>query len=347
MATLFANSMKDGVKNAYLAILLILAMGISIFHGATPINWGGINSFAQIFIKDDRLQMMTIFWELRLPRVIFSAIVGLVLGYCGALTQGLFRNPLAEPGLLGISAGAAAAAAFVILFVFSSQSSIAIPGGLRPYILPISAFMGALIICYLLNQLAKLLTDHSGVIFLLIGLSLNAMIAAWLGLCAYLADDEQLRNLSFWTLGTLNSASWSLIAVLTILMILSYVQLRHKAKELNALSLGHSVAMHLGIKVAYLRQEIITWIALLNGFIVSWCGMISFVGLIAPNMARLLVGSDQTKLIPTSMLIGSLILVVADGLSRNLAIPAEIPVGIFTALLGGPVFLMIILKHRS
>lgn len=335
-----------GVKNIYLAILLILSIVISVFHGATPINFLEINPLVKFFSKDDQFQIMNIFWDLRIPRVIFSAIVGLGLGYCGALTQGLFRNNLADPGLLGISAGAAAAAAFVILFVFSNQTVISISVEFRPYILPLSAFIGALIVCYLLNKLAELFTNNSGVVFLLIGLSLNAIIAAWLGLCAYIADDEQLRNLSFWTLGTLSSASWLLIALLSTLLIVSYLRLKNKAKMLNALSLGNDVAMHVGINVSHLRKEIIAWIALLNGFVVAWCGMISFIGLIAPNMARLLVGADQKKLMPTSMLIGSLILVIADALSRNMAVPAEIPVGIFTALLGGPIFLILILKQR-
>ena len=130
-----------GVKNIYLAILLILSIVISVFHGATPINFLEINPLVKFFSKDDQFQIMNIFWDLRIPRVIFSAIVGLGLGYCGALTQGLFRNNLADPGLLGISAGAAAAAAFVILFVFSNQTVISISVEFRPYILPLSAFI--------------------------------------------------------------------------------------------------------------------------------------------------------------------------------------------------------------
>ena len=324
---------------------------VAIFWGPIHLQVDDWKFWREGFLEQGRLSQH-ILWHIRIPRSLFAVLAGMILGYCGALTQGIFRNPLADPGLIGISAGAAAATALAIVFIQPLlESDYFINEGLSIFsilpILPLSSFIGALMTCYFLVRLSSWLMSGSVSGLLLIGIALNAILASWIGLCTYLANDDQLRSLTFWTLGSVASGSWNLILVAIVLLGISITRLRSIAKYLNAISLGEEVAQHLGVDVFRVRREAIIWIALLNGLVVSWCGVISFIGLLAPNMARLFVGADQRKNIPISMLFGGCLLSFADSLAKNLASPAEIPVGIFTALLGGPIFLIILMRHRS
>ena len=174
------------------------------------------------------------------------------------------------------------------------------------------------------------------------GVAVNAVAAALIGLCTYLATDEQLRSLSFWTLGSLAAASWWGVGALALLLAIGASGAARLAPALNALALGEAAAGHVGIDVGRLRTGCVVGVALLTGFAVAWCGMIAFVGLIAPHLARSAVGADQRRVLPAAMAIGAALLLAGDTLARTLAIPAEIPVGIFTALLGGPVFLFML-----
>lgn len=281
-----------------------------------------------------------VLWQIRLPRALFACLVGGALGVSGALTQGLFRNPLADPGLLGITGGAACAAALTIVVL--AGADLALPIAWRPWLLPAAAFGGALAVCFALDAVARWLTPGSISGLLLTGVALNAVAAAVIGLCTYLATDEQLRSLSFWTLGSLAGAGWWLAGVLALLLAAGTGRAWQLARLLNALALGEAAAGHVGIDVARLRTRCIVLVALLTGFAVAWCGMIGFIGLIAPHLARALVGADQRRLLPAALGIGAALLLVADTLARTLAVPAEIPVGIFTALIGGPVFLVML-----
>lgn len=331
-------------KLSSLLLFLLSCTLLSMIWGPVELDWSELNLWGESFRTEATLSQYVL-WYLRIPRAIFAVIAGMVLGYCGALAQGIFRNPLADPGLVGISAGAAAAAAFAIVFVLPVLNP---QTGLAEYlpILPLSSFLGALLVCYFLVRLSAWLMSGSISGLLLIGIALNAILASWIGLCTYIANDEQLRSLSFWTLGSVASGNWILIGVLSVLLALALLRLKSISRALNAVALGQEVAQHLGVDVHRIRREAIVWIALLNGLVVSWCGVISFIGLLAPNMARLFVGADQQKSIPIAMLFGGILLSMADSFAKNLAIPAEIPVGIFTALLGGPIFLFILIRHR-
>jgi iron complex transport system permease protein len=182
---------------------------------------------------------------------------------------------------------------------------------------------------------------------LLTGIAMNALAGAVIGLCTYLADDEQLRSLSFWTLGSVAGAQWLWVGLFAGLLGTGYCRLRHSMQILNALALGEAAARQIGVDVPSLRKQVIVWVALLAGLAVAFCGMISFVGLIAPHLVRLWVGPDQRKVLPLAMLLGGLLLLVADTLARVVAVPAEIPVGIFTALVGGPFFFLLVRQARS
>ncbi|KNZ32976.1 MAG: ABC transporter permease [Methylibium sp. NZG] len=281
-----------------------------------------------------------VLWHLRLPRALLAALVGAALGLCGALTQGLFRNPLADPGLLGVTSGAACAAALVLTVLASAQ--MAVPPAWRLWVLPLAAFVGALAVCVALDRIARWLTPGSVAGLLLTGLALNALTMAVVGLCTYLATDEQLRSLTFWTLGSLAGASWLIVGVLAAALSLCFWQARRLAHSLNALALGEAAAAHVGVNVARLRGRLIAIVALLCALAVAWCGLIGFIGLMAPHMVRGLAGADQRRVLPLAMAAGALLLLVADTVARTVTIPAEIPVGIFTALIGGPAFLFLL-----
>ena len=311
---------------------------------ATVLGPVEIHFLNDLFRNDEPVQNY-ILWQVRLPRILFSMVIGASLGLAGALTQGLFRNPLADPGLLGVSSGAAAAAAAAI--VFSGHLPWAMPEVLSMWLLPSAAFCGALGICFALDRLARWLTPGSVIGLLLTGIAINALVAAFIGLSTYLASDEQLRNLSFWTMGSLAGANWMVLSLMMFVLAVAFLFSQRLTLQINALSLGEAVAGQIGINLKQLRQRIILMVAFLSACAVSWCGMIGFISLIAPHISRAMVGPDHRQLLPLSMLQGSLLLLLADTLARTVATPAEIPVGIFTALLGAPFFLSLLAKQRK
>lgn len=283
--------------------------------------------------------------HIRLPRVLFSLCIGAALGLSGALTQALFRNPLADPGLFGVSAGAACTVALSIVFL--SRFDLHLAPSLRIFFFPALAFVGALATCVLLDRIAQWLTPGSVSGLLLTGIAINALASAVIGLSTFLANDEQLRTLSTWMLGSLSAANWINLSLIGGLLVIALWQLRTLPGALNALALGESAARHVGIDVQRIRIRVFILVALCTGFAVAWCGIVGFVGLVAPHLVRLTIGADQRSLLPLSMLMGALLLLLADSLARTLAIPAEIPVGIFTALLGAPFFLLLLRLARS
>ena len=181
---------------------------------------------------------------------------------------------------------------------------------------------------------------------LLTGIAINALVAAFIGLSTYLADDEQLRNLSFWTMGSLAGANWMILSLMILVLALVFFGSKRLTLQINALSLGDAVAGQVGINLKQLRQRIIVMVAILSACAVAWCGMIGFISLIAPHMARAIAGPDHRQVLPLSILLGGSLLLLADTLARTVAIPAEIPVGIFTALLGAPFFLSLLANQR-
>ncbi|RUP30638.1 MAG: iron ABC transporter permease [Curvibacter sp.] len=329
---------------------LLLAGVLAVQAGAVPV---GIEDWWALLAPADATASAPtglaggahVLWHLRLPRALLAILVGAGMGLAGALTQGLFRNPLADPGLLGVSAGAACAAAVTIVLV--SGPALTLPPAWRPWTLPVAAFAGALGVCFTLDRVARWITPGSISGLLLTGVALNALAAALIGLCTYLATDEQLRSLSFWTLGSLAGARWGLVLVMGGLLLAAVWPLRQIVRSLNALALGEAAAGHVGVDVQRLRSRVIVLVAVLAGFSVAWCGMIGFIGLIAPHLVRTWVGGDQRRVLPLSPLMGGLLLLVADTLARTVAIPAEIPVGIFTALLGSPFFLILLRGARG
>lgn len=326
---------RGWATDAGLALLLLATLALSVRLGAVPVQ-------AADWLAPWQAEPVTsggayVLWELRLPRALLAMAVGAALGLAGTLSQGLFRNPMADPGLLGVTSGAACAAALVIT-VFAG-ASWPLPPEWRPWVLPAAALAGGLVVCFGLDRLARWLTPGSVAGLLLTGLALNALAMAVVGLCSYLSTDEQLRALTFWTLGSLAGGHWGVVAVMATVLALALPLGLRLAQGLNALALGEAVASHVGLDVARLRTAVVALVALLCGLSVAWCGVIGFIGLMAPHLARTLVGADQHRLLPRSAALGAWLLLGADTVARTVVLPAEIPVGIFTALLGAPLFL--------
>jgi iron complex transport system permease protein len=315
------------------------ALAASIQIGAVSVGWQDLSA---LFQADSDAHY--VLWDLRIPRSLYAFLVGAALGVSGALCQALFRNPLADPGLLGVSSGAALAAALVI--VLGGAMGLVWPASLQAVLLPLAAFVGAVSVCLLLDGVARRLTPGSIAGLLLTGIAVNALAMSVLGLATYLASDEQLRSLSFWSLGSLAGGQWSGVLVLGLVLVLAAVWITRWLPALNALALGTNVAAHLGIPVNRLRLHLVLVVALLAGSAIAGSGLIGFIGLIAPHLLRLLIGGDQRWLVPLSALSGGILLLLADLLARTVAIPAEVPVGIFTALLGGPFFLLLLARQR-
>lgn len=283
-----------------------------------------------------------IIWDIRLPRILLGLFVGACLGISGAVMQALFRNPLADPSIVGISAGAALFAALSILL----GSAFSVLQFFGVWLLSIAAFLGALLATLIVFAISKEKTGISVATMLLAGIALNALAGAGTGLVVYAANDLQLRTLIFWTLGSLSSAGWPIVGILSVVMLLAFFFLGRFHKAFNALALGEAEALNLGISVEKLKWQVIFFTALSVGASVAFCGIIGFVGLVVPHILRLLGGSDYRYLLPASACGGALLLSLADAASRTWAAPTELPIGIITALFGAPVFLWLIYQSK-
>jgi iron complex transport system permease protein len=285
-------------------------------------------------------QALLVIGQIRLPRTLLGIAVGAVLAITGVAIQALFRNPLADPGLIGVSTGAALGAAFAI-----TLGGMAAPSWFQPYLLSICAFAGGLGVTAVVYRLGYRNGQTRVGIMLLAGIAITAMSAAVIGLLGYLADDATLRQLTSWNLGSLNGASYARLWPLLLIALLVAAWLPRRAQDLNVLLLGESEARHLGIEVERLKAELILCTALGVGAAVAAAGLIGFVGLVVPHLLRLLAGPDHRLLLPASLLGGASLLLLADTIARMLLTPAELPLGIVTALLGAPLFLYLLIRR--
>lgn len=277
--------------------------------------------------------------EIRLPRITLGIAVGMTLAQAGTTMQTLCRNPLADPGLIGISAGAATLALFVIAF----GPTVGLYGS---YWVTLAAFVGALLATFLVYHLAGGLRGVNIATLILAGVAINALAGAAIGLFSYYADDEALRLMSFWQMGSLAGVTWDRLPYGLVAMGLSSVMLWWRRRAINALLLGERQAGYLGIQVVSLKRELVLWVALGVGGAVALTGMIGFIGLVIPHIARMLVGASVVRLMPVSMLLGAAVLVFADWAARMLVAPAELPIGIITALIGAPFFIYLLLQYK-
>ncbi len=332
-----------------LGLLLALALWLSLALGPVSLPLADTLSAAlRLFgvpVGGEQLQQAElILGQIRLPRTLLGLTVGAVLALCGVAMQGLFRNPLADPGLVGVSSGAALGAAIAIV---GGAALGGLPEAFAPYLLSFSAFLGGLGVTALVYRLGRRNGETSVATMLLAGIALTALAGAAIGLFTYLADDSTLRTLTFWNLGSLNGASYARLWPLLLVTAAVALWLPRRAKVLNALLLGESEARHLGFAVERIKRELVFCTALGVGAAVAAAGMIGFVGLVVPHLMRLLVGPDHRVLLPASALAGASLLLLADLAARLLLAPAELPIGIVTALIGAPFFLYLLVRERN
>ncbi|MDF5079141.1 iron ABC transporter permease [Vibrio parahaemolyticus] len=283
--------------------------------------------------------------EVRLPRTILCMFIGAILAICGVVMQGLFRNPLAEPGIIGVSAGAALGGAFaIVVFAEFSQNH---PQLMNLAALPLFAFLGGALTTVLVYWLGTNKFGTSVTIMLLAGVAISALSGAAIGFLNFSADDQMLRDLTLWSMGSLAGANWAGIGLASVTLVVLLFWFHKKAMSLNALLLGESEARHLGVPVQKLKRQLILLSAVGVGVTVSICGAIGFIGLVIPHLGRMLAGPDHRTLLPISALLGALLLTCADMIARVLLAPAELPVGIVTALIGAPFFIYLLFQQRG
>lgn len=320
---------------------MVAASMIAVSFGAYPVN---ILKVLQSVMTDDIDRAGLVIAQVRLPRVVFGLLVGAALGGSGAVLQVMFRNPLADPGLIGISSGAA----------FGAVTAIVVGGTIAPafmlwasfYAIPAMAFAGACAATLLIVNVGQVNGKVDVALMLLAGIAINAIAQSGVGAMMFIADDQQLRSLTFWTLGSLAIAGWGAMPVIGVAILVPTLLMAAHGASLNRLLLGDVEAAHLGVDVRRLKRLVVLSVALSVGTAVSFAGSIGFVGLVIPHLVRLLAGPDNRIVVPGSILGGATVMVLADLVARTAAIPEDIPIGLVLGAVGGPFFLWLLLTRK-
>jgi iron complex transport system permease protein len=324
-----------------LAALLLVAFVANLGAGAVTIAPGDVIEVLAHHAgigNGSTPRFDAVVWDIRLPRALLAALVGAALAVAGAALQAVFRNPLAEPSIIGVANGAAVGAVMVIV------TGVAFAG---VYTVPAAAFVGGLVATGVVFLVATQDNRIEVVTLVLAGIAVNVTAAAATGLFTYLADDDQLRDIVFWMLGSLAGATWTRIGTVAVPILLAAVVLCSRARSLDLLALGDREAGHLGINVTRMRVLVVALAALATGSAVAVAGVVGFVGLVVPHMVRLVAGPDHRTLLPASVVGGAALLLMADLAARTLVVPSELPLGVVTALAGGPYFLWLIRRQRT
>lgn len=320
--------------NRYLWGLMALLAGVTLMASTV----GAMQlPLASLWHSGDEA-LRQIWLTIRLPRVLLALVVGAALALSGCVMQGLFRNPLADPGLLGVSSGAALAVACWLVLPLTVPALVAL------YAPMLAAFVGSAGVMMVIFILSKT-RDSSLSQLLLVGIAINALCGALVGGLSWISNDAQLRQLSLWGMGGLGQAQWSTLAVAATLMVPSVAVVWRVAGQLNLLQLGDEEAHYLGVNVPVLQRLLLLCSALLVAASVAISGIISFIGLVVPHLMRLWLGADHRALVPGSVLAGAMLLLIADTIARTVVAPAEMPVGLLTSVLGAPWFLWLIFRQ--
>lgn len=329
------------VRRALIPVLIVLLVGVTVVSAAigaydVPVRDVVDSVLNKLGIGEPLDQTAdAVLWQVRFPRIVLGLIVGACLGVAGALMQGTFANPLAEPGIIGVSSGAAVGASAVIVL------------GLGSFSVPLAAFVGGLLTTGIVYLMARQGGKTEVVTLVLTGIAINAFTGALVGMLTFLSDDEQLRALTFWTLGSLASTTWDDVQMVAPLAVLGLLLAPLFSRKLDLLGLGESSARHLGLDVERMRIMVIALVAVLTAAAVASAGVITFVGLVVPHLIRMIAGPGHRLLVPASALLGAVVLVLADLAARTLAAPAEMPLGVLTALVGSPAFFYLIRRTRA
>ena len=336
-----------GIKKSLIGTfltLLIVSIILNITIGAFSIS---IFELVEALLNPNENQIYyQVITDIRFPRIALGVLVGIAFGISGAMMQTLFKNPLADPGLIGVSAGASAG---VVIFMLLAKflPEIFYSGFLSYLSLPFSAFLGAVITIFVIYKLASVYNKVAVTVMLLAGIAINAMLGALVGLFTYVSTEEELKSFTFWTMGSLADGDLKVILTLVPIVLITYIFAHKKKVELNLMLLGEDEARNSGVNAERLKKMIIFFVSLSIGASVAFCGIIGFIGLIVPHIARQLVGSNHKFFIPLSAILGAFVLLWADSLARTIVAPAELPIGIITAILGAPFFLWLLMKNRK
>ncbi len=325
-----------------LLLLLPVALVAGLLSGAVFVTPGVFFTTLVDWLGGGQSREGLILFAIRLPRLMLAALLGLVLAGAGAAMQGLFRNPLADPSLIGVASGASAGAGFVVVF----GGGLLAGTWLGMSLVAVGAFIGGFVAVILVYRLATTQAGTSVATMLLAGIAITALAGALNSLFGFFADNDMLRRISLWQMGSLEGANWERVAIVAVAAVLMVVVLPRHSQALNALLLGESEARHLGVDVEALKRRIILLTAFAVGIGVASAGIVAFVGLMVPHWVRLLIGPDHRHLIPCSLILGALFMVVADTLARVLILPAELPTGVITALIGAPFFVSLLIQQR-
>lgn len=328
------------------AILLSAVYSISVGQVYIPFNQS-INVLLSIISNNligttdniDNVSLITIIYQVRMPRVIFALLVGLGLSLCGVVMQAVVQNPLADPYILGVSSGATLGATFSILIGFGSSAILSQFG------VAFGAFIGAFITAIAVLILSSLGGKVTSIKLVLSGVVIGALCSSFSNLIIYFASNaEGIKSVTFWSMGSLASASWDKIPIIIFVVVIGIIFFLSQFRVLNAMLLGDESAITLGINLGVFRKIYMIVVALITGTLVAYTGMIGFVGLIIPHLVRGITGSDHKNLLPFALLLGALFMIWADILSRVLIDNVELPIGIITAVIGSPLFIYIIIK---
>ncbi|MWQ31155.1 iron ABC transporter permease [Glaesserella parasuis] len=317
-----------------LLIVLLLVALIATNIGAFSLTW------QDLIAADLNSNVWQIWLNIRLPRILLAIIVGLALAVSGTVFQGLFHNPMADPALIGVNSGASLAVALSILLpnILPTEWGI--------YSTMLFAFMGSLAVTGFIYALSHR-TQASMQKLLLAGIAVNALCFAIVGMLTYISNDQQLRQFTLWTMGSLGQAQWQPLFIASTLILPACLYLFTLAQKLNVLQLGDEEAHYLGINVLQLKRLLMLLGALLVGSAVAVSGAIGFIGLVIPHLVRFKLGADHRWVLPASALCGAILLLVADTFARTAFAPAELPVGMITSFLGAPYFLWLVVRYRE
>jgi iron complex transport system permease protein len=337
-------SIKSLLSLPILLFLLIISIIGATFLGAYQTSFAEVGQAMVNFLNGKNNAITYLIFHIRLPRILLAGLVGGGLAVAGAAIQGLFRNPLAEPSLIGITSGAMLFAVSSIVLMGSFLATFS--AIFQQATVSIFAFIGGLLTTYLVYFLSSKHGRTNVMTMLLAGIAITAFAAAITGIFIFLSDDQQLRDITFWSLGSVSSASWIQLGITAPIVLIGTFLLNTHAKSLNAILLGEKEATYLGIKVEKVKSQIILITALIVGVSIAMTGIIGFVGLIIPHFLRLIFGTDYRFLLKGSALLGAIFLIIADTLARTIIAPAELPIGILTALVGAPFFLWLLLQMQ-
>lgn len=351
--------MKKTLIYSTLLAFFICALTGSLLVGAVSVSpsdvWALLAQYFGLIENPETFSLnQYVITDLRLPRIATAILVGSGLAAAGVCTQGLFRNPLADPSLIGVSSGSALGAIFIIVLGPSLYINLGLisergennTANIQAIALPLFAFAGGLLATIVAFKIASYKGRTDTALLLLAGVAINAVCGAGIGLLSYLSDDNQLRDLTFWNLGSVSKSDWSQIMLASLIILPSSFVLFTFRRALNCFLLGESVASHIGYNVTFIKRSIIALTSLIVGTAVAMSGVIGFVGLVVPHMMRMLLGANHEQLLPSSIIFGASLLMFADIFTRIIVAPAELPIGLIMSMIGGPFFLGLLIKQR-